>query len=168
MQVTWNEILERAAKGRLGDIHIMKSNGHMLRGPLTGITRNDDGKIVFNTICVAWCGNLEDDWEPTLDLEPMDVSGWSGEINKEGTISFVAPGLGQVLIYQKHTAHLEPHEVRDLPGDVVRQWRAWIYDIGLDSDWPKIIERVVDDLGADGLTSPHEQIQVQREAQHFA
>lgn len=76
--------------------------------------------------------------------------------------------IGQFQVFQKHTGPLEPHEVNGLEADEVRQSRAWMYDIPLDSNWKTIVDRVVHDLGADGLVRPECQIRVQNEAAQFA
>jgi hypothetical protein len=88
-------------------------------------------------------------------------------IKEDGRLYFSVPTVGEVYIFQKHTDYLDPSRVNGLDNDEVRQSRAWLYDLPLDADWETIIART-SDLGADGLVSGHDQVQIQREAQMFA
>ena len=167
-RVKWDEIIERARQGRFGDLQIDKPNGSTQRGPVTAIRRGESNLIVFDTIWMAYKEFPEDNWENNHTTAVMISDECQPFFKQDGTMCFGNSAIGQFQVFQKHTGPLEPHEVRGLEADEVRQSRAWMYDISLDSDWKKIVDRVVNDLGADGLVDSHDQIRVQDEAAQFA
>lgn len=164
--IKWDEVIERANKSRFGDIQ--NDRIHCIqRGPVKKIYRNGH-KIVFETIWMARQDRPRSEWQNLYSAGFTINDGCKPFIKKDGTLYFNIPNVGEVQIFPKHTNELDPSEIIGLEGDEVRQSRAWMYDIPLDSDWKAIVDRVVNDLGADGLTSPHDQVRIQDEAAHFA
>lgn len=164
-RMTWNEVIERARKGRLGDLEIEKPDGSTQRGPIVTVQRGEAGTIVFQTIWMARRESRHDAWQ-SAHVSGVTVSDeCQVNFDREGTIHFGHTAIGHLRVFQKHAGPLEPHEVYGLTQDEVRQSRAWMYDIPLDSDWDTIIDRVVDDLGKDGLVDVEDQLRVQYEAE---
>lgn len=167
-RVNWDEIIERANKGRFGDVQIEKPDGSLHRGPITAVRRGESNMIAFDTIWMARRESRYDDWQNLHGTGVMVSDECQPYFKQDGTLCFGNSAIGQFQVFQKHSGPLEPHEVHGLEADEVRQSRAWMYDIPLTSDWKTIIDRVVNDLGADGLVAPEDQIRVQDEAVQFA
>ena len=170
MKVTWDEIIERDKKGEFSDIQIEKPNGTIQRGPIVAVRRCEKGMVAFDTIWMA-C------------LETPHVMGWKNNhgtgvmvsdqcelmFDKKGVLRFGNSDIGDFKVFRKHSGnYLEPHEVRGLEPEDFRRTRAWQYDISLNSTWKEIVERVVNDLVADGLVDGHDQIRVQEEAAGYS
>jgi hypothetical protein len=161
--VSWNTLTSANA----GDLQLERLDGSVERGPIKEI-RQEGYHHIFETIWFARVVDGAGEWrrrDPlVLKIHPINFTLWA---NDDGYY-FTVPNLGGVQIYRKHTKHLDPSNVNGLTNREVRESRAWIYDIPLDSDWKAIVDRVVSDLGADGVTSAYEQRQVQDEAAQFA
>lgn len=168
-QVTWLDVVTRGndPNTRFGDIEITRRDGSVLRGPVKGI-RREGNEITIDFIWAAERKTPQSDWTRQTP-ESITVTYLEGQPFFDGlTVEVYVPEQGDVKLFKKGAAsYLDPSEVPGLLGEEVRQSRAWMYDIPLDSTWEQVVDRVVDDLGADGLTGPEEQMQVQDEADTF-
>lgn len=168
MPTTWDEIIERAKDGRFGDLQISTQNGSVKRGPITTIRRDEKNLIVLEVIWMAFRESIHDDWE-RLGTTAVKISDQCRPyFNLDGFLCFGDRYIGEFKVFPKQGGMLEPDQVYDLEPDEVRRHRAWMYGLPLESDWDTIVERVVDDLGADGLATAEEQLQVQEERDRFA
>lgn len=166
-RMDWDQIIDQAIHGDFGDLQIEKPDGSIQRGPVTAVRRGESNMIVFDTIWMAHRETCHDDWESKHTTGVMvsdQCYAWS---KQDGTVCFGNSSIGQFQLFRLHTGYLEPHEVRGLEPDEVRRSRAWMYCIPLDSDWNAIVDRVVNDLGGDGLVDGADQLRVQEEAQQY-
>ena len=169
-RITWDQVIERANKGKFGDVQIDMPSGTIQRGPISTIRRGESNLIVFETIWMARkeSNGFGDYWYNDNVTGMMVSDECRLRCKADGTICFGNSHIGEHQLFRKHTGYLEPHQVSGLEPDDFRRSRAWMYDIPLDSKWEKIIERVVKDLGGDGLVDYEDQVRVQEEAEQFA
>ncbi|MBI4118423.1 MAG: hypothetical protein HY455_02745 [Parcubacteria group bacterium] len=168
-QITWFDVVSRGNNPQMkfGDVQVMRRDGSVLRGPVKGVRREGRENII-EVIWVAEKKTPQSEWVRQTP-DPIVITFFEGQPFLDGnTIEATIPELGELKLFRKGEAsYLDPSVVTGLQGNEVRQYRAWLYDIPLDSNWERIVNRVVHDLGAGGLASEYEQMQVQDEAAAF-
>lgn len=168
MQTTWDKVIELAGTGFFCDLQITAADGSIKRGPIVTIRRGENNLIVIETVWMARKVNIHDHWE-NIGTTAVSVSDECRPyFNQSKIVCFGNRFIGEFKVYHKYAEPIDPGEVSDLEPDDVRRTRALMYDLPLDANWDTIVERVVDDLGANGLTTPEEQLQVQEERDQFA
>lgn len=151
--------------GAVGDLELKRVDGSTQRGPVKGI--RDNGLIFFDMIWLADKEGHRGEWRRQENTGIQIASSCEPHSNERG-FEIDIPGVGVIQLHRRNADHLDPSHVIGLTSNEMRQSRAWIYGMPLDSSWSEIIERVVVDLGSSGLTSAEEQWQIQEEAEQFA
>lgn len=169
MSPDWKNVIALASVDPFTFLAIEENDGMSQQCGLIRSIFNEGDNIVFEMI---WMGRrpARGEWS-AFPITFLRVKGNTRrEYDRDGVCAFLfrIPDLGLVRVYRNNTINLDPAEIKGLDPLYVRKTRAIVYGLNENADWPAIIDRVVKDLGGDGLTSIEEQHSIQEEAERFA
>src|SRR3989338_268964 len=165
----WDDILAQAKDGRFRFLKIDENDGDGQRCGLIRYIYSQGENIVFEMI---WMGQrpAKGEWTalPETFLYISDKIKVEHGDSGITAFEFRIPEIGFAKVFRNNTIELDPAGIKGLDPLHVRKTRAILYGLREDADWPAIVDRVVKDLGGDGLTSVDEQLAGQGEAERYA